>query len=183
MASQAATPMATIMLCPGRPTQRLPRPIGPNKIPRNEDTRPANGRYARGRADIPPSRSCCPAKQGSPTRSNLHSLDSWSAVSCNEGFCNAAELRACRPPHAWRRRNLTIRRIASTAALPSAPAVKSAKPTRSGCACAIKILARNGAQTSAKASLTQRDRVRTVPSRSRIIRAKNTVERLGAGGR
>ena len=91
MASQAATPMATIMLCPGRPTQRLPRPIGPNKIPRNEDTRPANGRYARGRADIPPSRSCCPAKQGSPTRSNLHSLDSWSAVSCNEGFCNAAE--------------------------------------------------------------------------------------------
>src|SRR6266550_292318 len=83
--------MATITLCLGRPTQQLPCPIEPNKISRDQDTRPANGRFALGRADLPPSRPCSPAKQHWPTPPNLHSLDSWSAVSCNEGFCNASE--------------------------------------------------------------------------------------------
>jgi hypothetical protein len=31
------------------------------------------------------------SKQARPTRPNLHSLNSRSAVSCNEGFCNAPE--------------------------------------------------------------------------------------------
>src|SRR6266550_644170 len=83
--------MATITLCLGRPTQQLPCPIEPNKISRDQDTRPANGRFALGRADLPPSRPCSPAKKHWPTPPNLHSLDSWSAVSCNEGFCNASE--------------------------------------------------------------------------------------------
>src|SRR5438552_14960736 len=102
--------MATIILCPGRATQRLPRPIEPNKIPRDEEMRPANGRLALGRAHLPPSRSCSPSKQGCPTRPNLHSLDSWSAVSCNEGFCNASEahhlplttVMASQKPHRYR---------------------------------------------------------------------------------
>jgi len=91
IASQTATPMATITLCLGRPTQQLPCPIEPNKSPETKTRRPANGRFALGRADLPTQPPMLSAKQHWPTHQISIAWTRGPRFSCNEGFCNASE--------------------------------------------------------------------------------------------
>src|SRR6516164_6224580 len=80
--------MATTTRYPIRIPLRLPRPIEPTESPASKPNRPQT-------PNLPPtlhtSAPCFRSKQRQPTRSNLHSLNSWPAVQCNEGFCNAPQ--------------------------------------------------------------------------------------------
>src|SRR5215471_6382423 len=80
--------MATTTRHPIRIPLRLPRPIEPTESPASKPHRPQT-------PNLPPtlhtSAPCFRSNQRQPTRSNLHSLNSWPAVQCNEGFCNAPQ--------------------------------------------------------------------------------------------
>src|SRR5262245_5888425 len=80
--------MATTTRYPIRIPLRLPRPIEPTESPASKPHRPQT-------PNLPPtlhtSAPCFRSNQRQPTRSNLHSLNSWPAVQCNEGFCNAPQ--------------------------------------------------------------------------------------------
>src|SRR6516162_737944 len=80
--------MATTTRYPIRIPLRLPRPIEPTESPASKPHHPQT-------PNLPPtlhtSAPCFRSKQWQPTRSNLHSLNSWPAVQCNEGFCNAPQ--------------------------------------------------------------------------------------------
>src|SRR5262249_49781354 len=80
--------MATTTRYPIRIPLRLPRPIEPTESPASKPHRPQT-------PNLPPtlhtSAPCFRSNHRQPTRSNLHSLNSWPAVQCNEGFCNAPQ--------------------------------------------------------------------------------------------
>src|SRR6516225_832218 len=80
--------MATTTRYPIRIPLRLPRPIEPTESPASKPHRSQT-------PNLPPtlhtSAPCFRSDQRQPTRSNLHSLNSWPAVQCNEGFCNAPQ--------------------------------------------------------------------------------------------
>src|SRR6516164_9355122 len=80
--------MATTTRYPIRIPLRLPRPIEPTESPASKPHRPQT-------PNLPPtlhtSAPCFRSNKRQPTRSNLHSLNSWPAVQCNEGFCNAPQ--------------------------------------------------------------------------------------------
>src|SRR5215467_8998896 len=78
--------MATTIPCKIHIPLRLPRPLNPNKT-----ARPANCELVVGRADPSTYLHLLSLKSAAATRPNLHSLNSWPAVQCNEGFCNASE--------------------------------------------------------------------------------------------
>src|SRR6516165_1134541 len=107
--------MATTTRYPIRIPLRLPRPIEPTESPASKPNRPQT-------PNLPPtlhtSAPCFRSKQRQPTRSNLHSLNSWPAVQCNEGFCNAPQSQCFTLTRPRRRRNLTIPRIKLTSAAP-----------------------------------------------------------------
>src|SRR6516162_1618429 len=88
--------MATTTRYPIRIPLRLPRPIEPTESPASKPNRPQT-------PNLPPtlhtSAPCFRSKQRQPTRSNLHSLNSWPAVQCNEGFCNAPQKSVLYPDH------------------------------------------------------------------------------------
>src|SRR5215471_15480544 len=88
--------MATTTRYPIRIPLRLPRPIEPTESPASKPNRPQT-------PNLPPtlhtSAPCFLSKQRQPTRSNLHSLNSWPAVQCNEGFCNAPQKSVLYPDH------------------------------------------------------------------------------------
>src|SRR6516162_9233417 len=100
--------MATTTRYPIRIPLRLPRPIEPTESPASKPHHPQT-------PNLPPtlhtSAPCFRSKQRQPTRSNLHSLNSWPAVQCNEGFCNAPQSQCFTLTRPRRRRNLTILRI------------------------------------------------------------------------
>ena len=100
--------MATTTRYPIRIPLRLPRPIEPTELPASKPHRPQT-------PNLPPtlhtSAPCFRSNQRQPTRSNLHSLNSWPAVQCNEGFCNAPQSQCFTLTRPRRRRNLTIPRI------------------------------------------------------------------------
>src|SRR5262249_61394879 len=79
---------ATTTRYPTRTPLRLPRPIEPTESPASKPHRPQT-------PNLPPtlhtSAACFRSNHRQPTRSNLHSLNSWPAVQCNEGFCNAPQ--------------------------------------------------------------------------------------------
>src|SRR6516164_7308569 len=57
----------------------------------SKTARPANCELVVGRADPSTYLHLLSLKSAAATRPNLHSLNSWPAVQCNEGFCNASE--------------------------------------------------------------------------------------------
>src|SRR5215470_9730641 len=61
------------------------------KPPASKTARPANCELVVGRADPSTYLPLLSLKSAAATRPNLHSLNSWPAVQCNEGFCNASE--------------------------------------------------------------------------------------------
>src|SRR6516162_4684 len=63
----------------------------PTKPPASKIARPANCELVVGRADPSTYLHLLSLKSAAATRPNLHSLNSWPAVQCNEGFCNASE--------------------------------------------------------------------------------------------
>src|SRR5205807_8625389 len=83
--------MATTIPCKIQFPFRLPRPLNPSKPPASETARPANCELVVGRADPSTYPPLLSLKSAAATRPNLHSLNSWPAVQCNEGFCNASE--------------------------------------------------------------------------------------------
>src|SRR6516162_6170351 len=83
--------MATTIPCKIHIPFRLPRPLNPTKPPASKTARPANCELVDGRADPSTYPPLLSLKSAAPTRPNLHSLNSWPAVQCNEGFCNASE--------------------------------------------------------------------------------------------
>src|SRR6516165_2277696 len=103
--------MATTTRYPIRIPLRLPRPIEPTESPASKPHHPQT-------PNLPPtlhtSAPCFRSKQRQPTRSNLHSLNSWPAVQCNEGFCNAPQSQcftltpttASQKPHHWANRGV-----------------------------------------------------------------------------
>ena len=83
--------MATTIPCKIHIPFRLPRPLNPTKPPASKTARPANCELVDGRADPSTYPPLLSLKSAAATRPNLHSLNSWPAVQCNEGFCNASE--------------------------------------------------------------------------------------------
>ena len=83
--------MATTIPCKIHIPLRLPRPLNPTKPPASKTARPANCELLVGRADPATYPPLLSLKSAAATRPNLHSLNSWPAVQCNEGFCNASE--------------------------------------------------------------------------------------------
>jgi hypothetical protein len=83
--------MATTIPCKIQFPFRLPRPLNPTKPPASKTARPANCELVVGRADPSTYPPLLSLKSAAATRPNLHSLNSWPAVQCNEGFCNASE--------------------------------------------------------------------------------------------
>ena len=83
--------MATTIPCKIHIPFRLPRPLNPTKLPASKTARPANCELVVGRADPSTYPPLLSLKSVAATRPNLHSLNSWPAVQCNEGFCNASE--------------------------------------------------------------------------------------------
>src|SRR6516164_7159077 len=89
--NHAAVLMATTIPCKIHIPFRLPRPLNPTKPPASKTARPANCELVDGRADPSTYPPLLSLKSAAATRPNLHSLNSWPAVQCNEGFCNASE--------------------------------------------------------------------------------------------
>jgi len=83
--------MATTIPCKIHIPLRLPRPLNPTKPPASKTARPANCELVVGRAGPSTYPPLLSLKSPAATRPNLHSLNSWPAVQCNEGFCNASE--------------------------------------------------------------------------------------------
>ena len=83
--------MATTIPCKIHIPFRLPRPLNPTKPPASKTARPANCELVVGRADPSTYPPLLSLKSAAATRPNLHSLNSWPAVQCNEGFRNASE--------------------------------------------------------------------------------------------
>ena len=83
--------MATTIPCKIHIPFRLRRPLNPTKPPASKTARPANCELVDGRADPSTYPPLLSLKSAAATRPNLHSLNSWPAVQCNEGFCNASE--------------------------------------------------------------------------------------------
>src|SRR4029453_15305804 len=83
--------MAPTIPCKIHIPLRLPRPLNPTKPPASKTARPANCELVVGRADPATYPPLLSLKSAAATRPNLHSLNSWPAVQCNEGFCNASE--------------------------------------------------------------------------------------------
>jgi hypothetical protein len=83
--------MATTIPCKIHIPLRLPRPLNPTKPPASKTARPANCELVVGRADPATYPPLLSLKSAAATRPNLHSLNLWPAVQCNEGFCNASE--------------------------------------------------------------------------------------------
>src|SRR5512132_3359240 len=83
--------MATTIPCKIHIPLRLPRPLNPTKPPASKTARPANCELVLARADPSTYPPLLSLKSAAATRPNLHSLNSWPAVQCNEGFCNASE--------------------------------------------------------------------------------------------
>src|SRR5258708_4773386 len=83
--------MATTIPCKIHIPLRLPRPLNPTKPRASKTARPANCELALGRVDASTYPPLLSLKSAAATRPNLHSPNSWPAVQCNEGFCNASE--------------------------------------------------------------------------------------------
>src|SRR5262249_60816620 len=80
--------MAITTRYPIRLPLRLPPPIEPTESPAKQPNRPQTPNFP---PALHTSAPCFRSKQRQPTRSNLHGLNSWPAVQCNEGFCNAPQ--------------------------------------------------------------------------------------------
>ena len=83
--------MATTIPCKIHIPLRLPRPLNPTKPPASKTARPANCQLLVGRAGPSTYPPLLSLKSAAAARPNLHSPNSWPAVQCNEGFCNASE--------------------------------------------------------------------------------------------
>src|SRR6266516_6928542 len=83
--------MATTIPCKIHIPFRLPRPLNPTKPPASKTARPANCELVVARAGPSTYPPLLSLKSPAATRPNLHSLNSWPAVQCNEGFRNASE--------------------------------------------------------------------------------------------
>jgi hypothetical protein len=71
----------------------LPCPNRPSKSPLSKFCVPRTVKCAIGRPILHLCALAFPTQPWRPTQSNLHSLNSWPAVQCNEGFCNALDRR------------------------------------------------------------------------------------------
>jgi hypothetical protein len=83
--------MATTIPCKIHIPLRLPRPLNPTNPPASKTARPANCQLLVGRAGPSTYPPLLSLKSAAAARPNLHSPNSWPAVQCNEGFCNASE--------------------------------------------------------------------------------------------
>src|SRR5947209_6032067 len=83
--------MATTIPCKIHIPLRLPRPLNPTNPPASKTARPANRQLLVGRAGPSTYPPLLSLKSAAAARPNLHSPNSWPAVQCNEGFCNASE--------------------------------------------------------------------------------------------
>ena len=87
------TPVATTRLCPGCLMLQLPRSFDPTK-PTTRKSRSLQTPNSHGAAQsLGPFRPCSPSRPRLLIQSNIHSPDSWSAVSSNEGSATPSKLQ------------------------------------------------------------------------------------------